>query len=60
VEFLCLGDISMRAFIAVDLPSEIQKALTEVQTRLQARLRSRALGDAALRWTRPEGIHLTT
>jgi RNA 2',3'-cyclic 3'-phosphodiesterase len=49
----------MRAFIAVDLPSEIQRALGELQTRFQARLRSHASGSARFRWTRPEGIHLT-
>ncbi|HTV55417.1 MAG TPA: RNA 2',3'-cyclic phosphodiesterase [Terriglobia bacterium] len=49
----------MRAFVAIELPSEIQDALTEVQTRIQARLRSRALGNAGFRWALPQGIHLT-
>lgn len=42
----------MRLFIAVDLPAELKERLAEVQ---------RCLGKAAeyLRFTRPEGIHLT-
>ncbi len=42
----------MRLFIAVDLPAELKERLAEVQRRL---------GEAAqyLRFTRPEGIHLT-
>jgi RNA 2',3'-cyclic 3'-phosphodiesterase len=49
----------MRAFVAIELPPEIQNAMGEVQTRLRARLRSETLSDAVLRWTSPVGIHLT-
>jgi RNA 2',3'-cyclic 3'-phosphodiesterase len=49
----------MRAFIAVELPPEIRTALSEIQARLQAHLSSDSRGDSELRWTRPEGIHLT-
>jgi 2'-5' RNA ligase len=42
----------VRAFIAIDLPSEIQAALARQQAAFRA-----ACPDA--RWTRPQGIHLT-
>ncbi len=42
----------MRAFIAIELPDSIRKALAQEQERFRA-----AAPDA--RWTRPEGIHLT-
>jgi 2'-5' RNA ligase len=49
----------MRAFIAIELPPEIRIALSDIQACLRAQLHSHTLGDAGLRWTRPEGIHLT-
>jgi RNA 2',3'-cyclic 3'-phosphodiesterase len=49
----------MRAFIAIDLPPEIRRALGDVQSRFETQLRSRGLSDAGLRWTRADGIHLT-
>ncbi len=45
--------MDLRLFIAVELPEEWLVALTRVQEAL------RKTGLAALRWTRPEGIHLT-
>src|SRR5438105_7285608 len=42
----------MRVFIAVELPTEIQQALGDVQRKL------RALTDTA-RWVVPESIHIT-
>lgn len=42
----------IRAFLAIDLPGEIK---TEIN-RIQQRLRPRVEG---VRWTRPDGIHLT-
>jgi 2'-5' RNA ligase len=42
----------MRAFIAIELPESIRKALASEQARFRA-----VCPDA--RWTRPEGIHLT-
>ena len=44
----------LRLFIAIELPSEVLSALTQLQHQLQ---RDSAL--ARLRWVRPEGIHLT-
>ena len=47
----------MRAFIAIDLPNEVREALAHRQRAIRevAEQRSRK----AIRWTRPEGIHLT-
>jgi len=45
----------MRLFIAVDLPDSVRAALA----REQARLRSVCVGGGEIRWTRPEGVHLT-
>jgi RNA 2',3'-cyclic 3'-phosphodiesterase len=45
----------MRSFIAIDLPGAIRAALAAEQGRLRA-----ACGPGrAIRWTRPEGLHLT-
>ncbi len=46
------SEMTMRLFIAIELPGEIKRAIAEVQDRLKA-----AGGNA--NWTRPEGIHLT-
>jgi RNA 2',3'-cyclic 3'-phosphodiesterase len=46
----------MRCFIAIDLPQNVRAALTEQQTAFRAAL---ARHGADVRWTRPEGIHLT-
>jgi 2'-5' RNA ligase len=43
-----------RLFIAAELPEDVLKAIGEVQNDLK-----RTLGTRSLRWTRPEGIHLT-
>jgi 2'-5' RNA ligase len=44
----------VRAFIAVDLPLEIQDCLDQVERNLQERM-----GDVPVRWVVPENIHLT-
>jgi 2'-5' RNA ligase len=46
--------VSLRLFIAIELPGNVLSALNQVQHSLQ---REPAL--ARLRWVRPEGIHLT-
>jgi len=43
---------TVRAFLAVDLPREIKDEIGAVQERLKQDLEG-------IRWTRPEGIHLT-
>lgn len=43
-----------RLFISVNLPPDLLAALDDLQRDLK-----RQLGDGLLRWTRPEGIHLT-
>ena len=43
-----------RLFIALELPPDVLKAIGRVQNDLKS-----ALGSRSLRWTRPEGIHLT-
>ncbi|SRR5487761_1484953 len=49
----------MRIFIAIDLPGSIRSELERKQDLFRAAL-SHSPGDAAgIRWTRPEGIHLT-
>ncbi len=45
---------SQRLFIAINAPSALLAALTTTQRRLQ-----RKLAAFPLRWTRPDGIHLT-
>ncbi len=45
----------MRTFIAVDLTDEIRAALAVEQSRLKAACAS----NPDIRWTRPEGLHLT-
>ncbi len=52
----------MRAFIAIDLPETIQAALGRQQANFRAACAPRPRRDEldeAVRWTRPEGIHLT-
>ena len=45
----------MRAFVAIDLAEEVRAALAREQSRLKA-----ACGyNRDIRWTRPEGLHLT-
>jgi RNA 2',3'-cyclic 3'-phosphodiesterase len=44
----------LRAFVAIELPEDVLLALRHSQQELASRLQSRAI-----RWTRPEGIHLT-
>lgn len=43
-----------RLFIAVELPANVLQTISQVQANLK-----RAIPDRAVRWTRPEGIHLT-
>jgi 2'-5' RNA ligase len=42
----------IRTFLAIDLPGEVRGDLAAIQTRLKSALEG-------VRWTRPEGIHLT-
>jgi 2'-5' RNA ligase len=42
----------MRAFVAVDLPESLRSALAEAQQEFHGACRE-------VRWTRPEGVHLT-
>jgi len=48
----------MRAFVAIALPPNIQRALVSLQQRLARQLRERRL-DEAVRWTAGTNIHLT-
>lgn len=45
----------MRLFIAIDLPDAVRAALAREQEHLRAACR----GSGDIRWTRPEGVHLT-
>jgi len=47
---------TIRAFVALDLPGEVKAALSDTSHRLSAQLGSYA---RAVRWTKPEAIHLT-
>ena len=49
----------MRAFIAVDLPQPIQTALSEQQHALRTAAALTPGRNEEMKWTRPEGIHLT-
>ncbi|MBU0512276.1 MAG: RNA 2',3'-cyclic phosphodiesterase [Chloroflexi bacterium] len=44
----------IRAFIAIELPSEIQDCLEKVASQLQEQM-----GDTPVRWAAPQNIHLT-
>ena len=44
--------ITMRIFIAIEIPAEIKKRMAEAQGRLK-------VSGVEASWTRPEGIHLT-
>lgn len=48
----------MRAFVAIALPENVQRALATLQQRLARQLRERKL-DEALRWTPVANLHLT-
>ena len=43
---------SVRAFLAIPLPRQLQESIRVIQTELQASI-------AEARWTRPENLHLT-
>ena len=45
---------TLRAFVAVELPEDVLAAVGRARRSLETRLAARAV-----RWTRPEGIHLT-
>lgn len=49
----------MRAFVAVDLPEPVKSAISEQQRALRMALSKAAEHDVDMRWTHPEGIHLT-
>jgi 2'-5' RNA ligase len=50
---------TIRAFIAIDLPAEAKDALREVSAALGGLVPRGAVGTAAVRWVRPEQMHLT-
>jgi 2'-5' RNA ligase len=43
---------TIRAFLAIDLPGEVREKIADIQARLKSAMEG-------VRWTRPEGIHLT-
>ena len=47
---------TVRSFVAIELPQAVQDHLADVQEQLAARMGESA---RAVRWTRPESIHLT-
>jgi 2'-5' RNA ligase len=49
----------MRAFVAVDLPEPIKAAISEQQHALRSALSLPRERSDDMKWTRPEGIHLT-
>jgi RNA 2',3'-cyclic 3'-phosphodiesterase len=49
----------MRAFIAIDLPQSVKQAIGSLQSKLRSAVPLEANKSADIRWTRPEGIHLT-
>jgi 2'-5' RNA ligase len=49
----------MRAFVAVDLPEAVKSAISEQQRALRTALAAVAGRYIDMKWTRPEGIHLT-
>jgi len=50
---------SMRLFVAIELPDEQKQALARLQAEMKAALEKRFGEGIRVRWTRPEGIHLT-
>jgi 2'-5' RNA ligase len=51
-----MNDENIRAFVAVELPREIHDLLEERQNKLRSAMGSAA---GAVRWTRPESVHVT-
>ncbi len=49
----------MRIFVAISLPTSIRQELRRAQTFFQERLSAEPGANTDLRWTQPEGIHLT-
>jgi 2'-5' RNA ligase len=49
----------MRSFVAVDLPEPIKAAISEQQHALRTGARPASGRNEDMKWTRPEGIHLT-
>ena len=45
---------SFCAFVAIELPNEVKESLEKILTALRRQDRQ-----GTVRWTRPEGIHLT-
>lgn len=46
------NDVKLRLFIAIDLPGDVRSAIAALQAEMKSRL-------SGVRWTRPEGMHLT-
>ena len=49
----------IRAFVAVELPDELRRALAATQARLKERLAYAINPGVRIQWVRPEAIHLT-
>jgi 2'-5' RNA ligase len=49
----------MRAFVAIDFPDAIHAALADQQAAFRAACQAQSRYADEIRWTRPEGIHLT-
>ena len=49
----------MRAFIAIDLPEEIRRTLGERQAEFRTSCNAGSRSACEIRWTRPQGFHLT-
>ncbi len=54
------SDVTMRLFVAIDLPAAWKDALAEQQERMRRTIVTEmSAGSLKIRWVRPEGIHLT-
>jgi 2'-5' RNA ligase len=49
----------MRAFVAIDLPEEIRRPVGERQAEFRASCEAGSRHAGEIRWTRPQGFHLT-
>ncbi|HXF51509.1 MAG TPA: RNA 2',3'-cyclic phosphodiesterase [Dehalococcoidia bacterium] len=55
-----MSDGDLRLFVAIELPDDVREALGRVQEDLKRRIgRASRQPRAPVRWTRPEGIHVT-
>ncbi len=49
----------IRAFVAIELTSNLRSALAQLQTRLKSSIPTRLPPGVRIQWVRPESIHLT-